>query len=179
MARIAAIIADMFEDSEYAEPAAAFRAAGHEVIHVGLQAGSTVTGKKKAVSVQLDLAVQGLPGDRFDALFIPGGFSPDILRADPEAVRFVREIVESGKPTFLICHGAQLLITARLLKGRKITGWKSIKEDILNAGAEFIDQEVVEDGNLISSRSPADLPAFIRASLKKLSAGQPGRITKG
>jgi len=90
------------------------------------------------------------------------------LRVDDHVVRFVKEFVDSGKPVCLICHAPQLLITAQVLKGRKITGWKSLIQDIKNAGAEFIDQEVVEDGNLISSRSPADLPAFIRACSKKL-----------
>jgi protease I len=91
------------------------------------------------------------------------------LRAHAEPVKFVKDFVESGKPVCLICHAPQLLITAQVLKGRKVTGWKSIIQDIKNAGAEFLDQEVVEDGNLISSRSPADLPAFIRACSKKLA----------
>jgi protease I len=90
------------------------------------------------------------------------------LRVDDAAVKFVREFVERDKPVFAICHAPQLLITAQVLQGRKITGWKSIIQDIKNAGAEFIDQEVVEDGNLISSRHPGDLPAFIKAALKKL-----------
>jgi Putative intracellular protease/amidase len=76
--------------------------------------------------------------------------------------------VESGKPVFVICHGPQRLISAHVLRGRKITGWKSVKDNIINSGAEFVDREVVEDGNIISSRSPADIPAFIKASLKKL-----------
>jgi len=168
MSKIAVIITNMFEDSEYTEPADAFRNAGHELIHVGLQAGEIVRGKKKGTPVKIDRPLMGLSIDLFDALLIPGGYSPDILRVDAEAVRFAREFVESGKPVFVICHGPQLLITGRVLRGRKITGWKSIKEDIINAGAEFIDQDVVEDGNLISSRSPADLPAFIGACLKRL-----------
>jgi len=99
---------------------------------------------------------------------IPGGYSPDKLRVDDQVVQFVKEFVESGKPVCAICHAPQLLINAQVLKGRKITGWKSLVQDIKNAGAEFIDQEVVEDGNLISSRSPADLPAFIRVCSQRL-----------
>jgi protease I len=118
--------------------------------------------------VLIDQAVKDVSVADFDALLIPGGYSPDRLRADADAVRFAKEFVESGKPVFAICHAPQLLITAQVLQGRKITGWKSVIQDIKNAGAEFIDQEVVEDGNLISSRSPRDLPAFIRASLRKL-----------
>lgn len=168
MARIAVPIAGMFEDSEYSEPAAAFKKAGHELIHVGLSAGATVKGKKKTTPVRIDRDFHGLSTDGFDALFIPGGFSPDILRADDDAVRFVRQFFQSGKPVFAICHGPQLLISAQVLKGKKLTGWKSIRQDIINAGAEFFDREVVEDGNLVTSRSPADIPAFINTSLKKL-----------
>ena len=116
----------------------------------------------------IDKAIIEVNPDTFDALLIPGGYSPDKLRAHDEAVQFTRKFMESGKPVFSICHAPQLLITADVLKGRKITGWKSVVQDIKNAGADFIDQEVVEDGNLISSRQPADLPAFIRASLGKL-----------
>jgi protease I len=99
---------------------------------------------------------------------IPGGYSPDRLRANENAVSLVRDFVKSTKPVFSICHAPQILITAQVLEGRKIIGWKSIVQDIKNAGAEFIDKEVVEDGSLISSRHPGDLPAFIKASLKKL-----------
>jgi protease I len=168
MGKIAVLITDMFEDSEYAKPAEAFKKAGYELVHVGLKSGVTVKGMKQGTPVKVDKATQEVKTGDFDALFIPGGYSPDILRASEDAVRFVKDFVESGKPVCLICHAAQLLITAQVLKGRKITGWKSIIQDIKNAGAEFIDQEVVEDGNLISSRSPDDLPAFIRACLKKL-----------
>jgi protease I len=168
MATIAIIITDMFEDSEYSKPAEAFKQAGHELVHIGLKKGQTVKGKKEGTPVLVDQAVKDVSVDAFDALLIPGGYSPDRLRADDDAVRFAKEFVESGKPVFAICHAPQLLITAQVLKGRKITGWRSIIQDIKNAGAEFIDQEVVEDGNLISSRSPQDIPAFIRASLKKL-----------
>jgi len=168
MANIAVIITNMFEDSEYSEPAKAFRQAGHKLIHIGLKAGETVKGKKDGTPVAVEKSVKDASAADYDALLIPGGYSPDILRADDDAVRFAKEFVESGKPVFVICHGPQLLVTARVLKGRKITGWKSVRQDIINAGAEFIDREVVEDGNFVSSRSPADLPAFIDASLKRL-----------
>jgi protease I len=168
MATIAVIITDMFEDSEYSQPAEAFVQAGHRLVHVGLQKGQTVKGAKKGTPVLVEQAVKDVSVADFDALFIPGGYSPDKLRVDADAVRFAREFVESGKPVFAICHAPQLLITAQVLQGRTITGWKSIVQDIKNAGAEFVDQEVVEDGNLISSRSPQDLPAFIQASLRKL-----------
>lgn len=158
----------MFEDSEYSEPVNAFKKAGHKIIRVGLKEGEVVKGKKKGTLVKIDKAVTDVSVEDFDALLIPGGYSPDKLRANEDAVKFTKEFTKSGKPIFSICHGPQLLITAQALKGRKITGWKSIIQDIKNAGAEFIDREVVEDENLVSSRHPGDIPAFIRTSLKKL-----------
>jgi protease I len=169
MSHIAVIITDWFEDSEYTEPAAAFEKAGHVLTHVGLAEGKTVKGKKEGTPVKIDRAVKDVSVKDFDALLIPGGYSPDKIRVDKDAVRFTKEFVESGKPVFLICHAAQLLITADVLGGRKVTGWKSIVQDIKNAGAEYLDQAVVEDGNLVSSRHPGDLPQFIEASLKKLN----------
>jgi protease I len=168
MSKVAIVITDMFEDSEYTKPAEAFKKAGHELVHVGLKAGATVKGKTDGTPVKVDKTAQEVKVGDFDALLIPGGYSPDKLRVDEQVVRFVKEFVESGKPVCAICHGPQLLITAQVLGGRKITGWKSLVQDIKNAGAEFIDQEVVEDGNLISSRGPADIPAFIRACSKRL-----------
>ena len=168
MSKIAVIIADLFEDIEYTTPAKAFKKVGHELVHVGLNARQTVKGKKKGTPVKIDKAVKDVSANDFDALFIPGGYSPDKLRVDENAVRFVKHFVESGKPVFSICHAPQLLITAQVLQGRKVTGWKSIIQDLKNAGAEFIDQEVVEDGNLISSRSPDDIPAFVGTCLKRL-----------
>ena len=168
MSKIAVIITNMFEDSEYSKPVTAFKKAGHKIIHIGLKEGEIVKGKKKETPVKIDKAVTNVSVDDFDALLIPGGYSPDILRANEDVVKFTKEFAESGKPIFSICHGPQLLITADVLKGRKITGWKSIIQDIKNAGAEFIDKEVVVDKNLVSSRYPGDISAFIRESLKKL-----------
>lgn len=168
MSKVAVIITDMFEDSEYTEPAKAFRNAGHTLVHVGFKAGEAVHGKKGGTAVTIEKTVQEVSVEEFDALLIPGGYSPDKLRVDEDAVRFAGDFVRSGKPVFLICHAAQLLITADVLQGRKITGYKSIIQDIKNAGAEFLDQEVVEDGNLVSSRHPADLPAFTRTALRHL-----------
>jgi protease I len=166
MSKIAVLIDNGFEDSEYTRPAEAFREAGHELVHLGKKRGSVVQGKKEETPVIIDREVaEALPAD-YDALLIPGGQSPDHLRADPEPVAFVKEFVESGKPVFFICHGGQLLITADVLKGRKVTGWRSIARDLINAGADYRDEEVVVDGNFVSSRQPSDLDAFIRESLR-------------
>lgn len=168
MSKIAVILADLFEDSEYTEPARSFREAGHELVHIGLTRNEAVKGKKKGTPVTIEKTFDEVSAGDFDALLIPGGYSPDKLRADDRAVRFVKDFMESDKPVFSICHGPQILITADKLRGRRVTGWKSIIQDIKNAGAEFLDREVVVDGNLVTSRQPADLPPFIRASLEKL-----------
>jgi len=173
MSKIAVIITDLFEDSEYTEPAKAFKEAGHELVHIGFEEAKTVKGKKEGTPVRIDKSVKDVSVDDFDALLIPGGYSPDKLRAEEAPVAFTRRFVESGKPVFVICHGPQLLITAQVIKGRKVTGWKSIIQDIKNAGAEFIDRSVVEDGNLISSRHPGDLPDFVTACLRKLAQNKP------
>ena len=169
MANIAVIVDEMFEDSEYTEPVKAFRENGHNIINIGLEKGRTVKGKRRGSEVAIDRSVDEAGTDDYDAILIPGGYSPDHLRAEDKAVNFVKGFMEKGKPVFSICHGAQLLITADVLRGRKVTGWKSITRDLINAGAEYRDSEVVVDGNLISSRQPSDLPAFVKASLEKLS----------
>ncbi len=171
MSRIAVLLTDMFQDVEYEKPAGSFRKAGHELTHVGLRKDALVKGEH-GMMVKIDRAVHDVRIDDFDALFIPGGYSPDKLRIDDDAVRFAKEFVESGKPVFGICHAAQLLITAQVLKGRKATGWKSIIQDIKNAGAEYVEAEVVVDRNLVTSRKPDDIPAFSRAALKMLKNGK-------
>ncbi|MBP1927964.1 protease I [Methanolinea mesophila] len=168
MSKIAVLIADMFEDVEYAEPAEGFKKAGHTLIHVGLKPGAVVRGKHNREKVLIDRSADDVHVAEFDALFIPGGYSPDGLRAHPGPVKFVKDFVESGKPVMGICHAAQLLITAQVLGGRRVTGWVSIVQDIKNAGADYVDQAVVEDGNLLFSRNPGDIPRFIEASLRKM-----------
>ena len=168
MARIAVLIDNKFEDSEYKKPTTAYKKAKHELVIIGVKKG-TVTGEKAGLKVKVEKAVTEVSVDEFDALFVPGGYSPDQLRSHDEVVNFVKQFSATSKPIFFICHGVQLLITADILKGRKVTGWKSLIQDIKNAGAEYLDQEVVVDGNLISSRCPADIPAFIKATLSKLN----------
>jgi protease I len=172
MSRIAILIDQDFEDSEYSQPAEAFRNAGHEIVHLGLTKGEEVRGKKNQTPVKIDEALQDIYHRDFDALLIPGGYSPDRLRAHQEAVDFVQAFVNSGKPVFAICHGPQLLITARVIEGRKVTGWKSIVQDIKNASGIYSDQAVVEDRNLVTSRHPGDIPLFIEACLRKLQLAE-------
>lgn len=169
MAKIATVLADMFEDVEYTKPAKAFTEAGHEVNVIGSEAGSEVTGKSEDTKVKIDVSIADAKFEEYDALFIPGGFSPDILRADDRFVQFAKQFMEKDKPVFAICHGPQLLINAKTLDGRHATGWKSIRVDMENAGAVYEDKEVVVCQNqLVSSRQPDDIPAFIDESLKLL-----------
>ncbi|MDD5078388.1 MAG: type 1 glutamine amidotransferase [Candidatus Omnitrophica bacterium] len=170
MARIGILIDEMFEDSEYEKPAAAFKEAGHELTHLGVEK-KLVKGVKTGLPVKVEKKAGEVSAEDFDAIFIPGGYSPDHLRSHDEVVAFVKQFAGTDRPVFFICHGAQLLITAGVLRGRKVTGWKSIIQDIKNAGAEYLDREVVEDGNFISSRFPSDIPAFIKACLSKLKRG--------
>ena len=168
--RIACVLANGFEDSEFKEPYDAFRAAGQEVTIVGLEAGAQLEGSKGKVRATVDKSFKDISPDDFEALLIPGGFSPDRLRAHDEAVSFVKSIMRKGKPVFAICHGPQLLLTADEYKGHRMTAWKTVLGDLKKAGADVVDQEVVVDKNLVTSRMPADIPAFIRESLKVLQA---------
>ncbi|ANU21259.1 protease [Planococcus plakortidis] len=169
MAKIATLITDMFEDVEYTEPAKAFNEAGHELINIEKEAGKKVTGKQGEAVVTIDKGIDDVNPDDFDALLLPGGFSPDQLRADDRFVTFTKAFMDSKKPVFAICHGPQLLITAKALEGRKATGFKSIQVDMEYAGATVVDEEVaVCQDQLVTSRQPDDIPAFNRESLKLL-----------
>src|SRR5699024_3759366 len=124
----------------------------------------------KEVTITVDESIADVKPEAFDALFIPGGFSPDMLRADERFVKFAKQFMDDKKPVFSICHGAQLLITARALEGRKATGSKSTHVDMEYAGADVLDQEVVVCSNqLVTSRQPDDIPAFNREALNLLS----------
>lgn len=166
--RIATIITDLFEEVEFTDPAKAFEAAGHEVVTIEKEAGKEITGKH-GEKVTIDQAIGDANPAEFDALLIPGGFSPDLLRADDRFGEFTKAFVQEGKPVFAICHGPQVLIDTNLLKGVDITGYRSIRNDLKNAGANYKDEEVVVSHNIVTSRTPDDLPAFNRESLKLLS----------
>src|SRR5699024_6464579 len=168
MAKIATVITNLYEDSEFTEPAKAFEEAGHEVVTIEKKAGNEIEGKKGG-KIKVDKGIDDVKPEDFDALFIPGGFSPDQLRADDRFVEFVKPFMENKKPVFAICHGPQLLITAKTLDGRQGTGYKSIKVDLENAGLTYKDEEVVIcTGHFVTSRTPDDIPAFNRESLSVL-----------
>lgn len=166
--KIATLITNLFEDVEYTEPAQAFKEAGHEVITIDKQSGNEVTGKK-GTTVKIDKSIDEVHPADFDALLIPGGFSPDLLREDDRFGEFAKAFIQDEKPVFAICHGPQVLIDTDLLKGVDITGFKSIRNDLKNAGANYKDEEVVISKNIVSSREPKDIPAFNRESLKLLA----------
>ncbi len=168
MSKIGVLIGPKFEDVEYTKPSQAFKDAGHELMHIGFKEGQVVEGKEEKTKVKIEKSAEDISTDDYDAIFIPGGCSPDKLRENESIVNFTKEFVESSKPVFAICHAPQLLITAKVIEGRNIAGWKSIIVDIENAGGNYVDKEVVEDGNIISSRGPDDIHAFIQRALKKL-----------
>jgi protease I len=167
--KIACVLASHFEDSEFKAPSDAFRQEGHEVVVIGKKAGEMLEGKRGREKAQADLAIDDARPEDYDALFIPGGFSPDQLRADDRFVDFTRAF--DGRPVFAICHGPQLLLTADLVHGRRMTAWKTVQKDLKCCGAQVVDEEVVVDGNLVTSRQPTDIPAFIRESLNVLRMG--------
>jgi protease I len=163
MARIAIVLGPDFEDSEFDVPRNRLDAHGHDVVVVGSSQWTKLTGKKGEVSATVDVSVGVVDADEFDAVVIPGGYSPDHLRTDEAIVRFVRDMATKGAPVAAVCHAGSLLIEADLVEGRTVTSWPSIRTDLVNAGAAWVDEEVVVDGNLITSRKPDDLPAFVEA----------------
>lgn len=167
--RVAMVLAKNFEDSEAIDPKAALESEGAVVTVIGIEPG--VIEGKKGGSLVADTTFANLSEDDFagfDLLVIPGGGSPENLRIYEPAVEFTRRFVESGRPVGSICHGPQLLISANVFRGRTTTCVNKIRDDVVNAGAIYVDRPLVEDGNLISSRVPADLPAFNDALLRAI-----------
>ena len=166
--KVACVLARGFEDSEFRQPYDALKEAGHEVTIVGLEAGQQVHGDKGRETATVERSFSEVMPDAFDALFVPGGVSPDRLRAHPAAVAFVRSFFDRTKPIMAICHGPQIFITAGTYKDHRMTAWKTIQADLTLLGADVVDEEVVVDRNLVTSRQPQDIPAFIREGLKLL-----------
>ena len=166
--KVAFLLANDFEDSEMKVPYDEVIKAGHQADIIGLTKGETLQGKKKKASYTADKAIAEVKAEEYDAIVIPGGSSPENLRENADILKFVTEANQANKPIASICHGPQILISADLLKGRTITSYSALKDDVVNAGAEFKDQEVVVDRNYITSRMPEDEPAFVRELLKAL-----------
>jgi protease I len=172
MSKIACLVGPEFEDSELTLPMRRLEEAGHEVELLGAKGGEEVTGKRGKKTVTVDASVHERRPDQYDALLIPGGHSPDHLRVDHDVVQFVREFGATGRPIAAVCHGPQLLIEAGLVDGVRMTAWRSVWTDLGNAGADVVDEEVVEDGPFITSRKPDDLEAFSRALVTRLHEGE-------
>jgi len=167
--RVAILVEDGFEDRELTGPRDALQAAGAAITIVGPTAGAQFRGKRGEATVTADLAAGSARARDFDALVIPGGYAPDKMRMRHAMVDFAREVIDAGKPVAAICHGPQLLISANALRGRTLTCWPSIAIDVKNAGGLYVDKPVVEDGNLITSRKPDDVPMFADAIIRALS----------
>jgi protease I len=170
--RIAFLATDMVEQVELTEPWKAVEEAGATPELVSLKEGEIqgFNHYDKGERFPVDRTVEDVRADDYDGLVLPGGVgNPDTLRRDEDAVRFVREFVERGRPVAVICHGPWTLVEADVVRGRTLTSWPSLKTDIRNAGANWVDQEVVTDDNLTSSRKPDDLPAFCRTLVEELA----------
>ena len=170
--RVAMLVEDEFEDRELTGPLEALRAAGATVTVIGPTAGAQFTGKRGDAVVTSDAAAGAVRMKDFDALVIPGGHAPDRMRMRHAMVDLARDAMDAGKTVAAICHAPQLLISANALRGRTLTCWPSIAIDVKNAGGLYVDKPVVEDGNLITSRKPDDVPAFCEAIIRALSNGR-------
>jgi protease I len=174
--RIAILATDGFEQAELLEPRKALDAAGAETEVVSPKEGKIKGWNHKdwGDEVKVDLSLEDADPAEYDALLLPGGvMNPDSLRMQPEAVSFVKSFFDSGKPVAAICHGPWTVIEAGAVKGYRLTSWPSLKTDIQNGGGEWVDEEVVVDDNLVTSRKPDDIPAFNREVLKLFAQARP------
>ena len=169
--KVAVLVTDGYEPSELAEPAAALRDAGADLTIVSDHEG-TVRGKTDADTAPVDLTLETARPEDYAALLLPGGVkNPDTMRQNPRGVTFVHHFAEAGKPIAAICHAPWMLIEADAVRGRRVTSYPSLKTDLRNAGAEWIDEEVVVDHGIVTSRSPKDLPSFNAKMLEEFAEG--------
>ena len=169
--KIAILATDGFEQAELTDPRKNLEQAGAKVDVISLKSGEIKGWDKKdwGKSVKVDRLVTDVKPDEYDALVLPGGvINPDKLRIDKNAVAFVKHFVETGKPVAAICHGPWTLIEAGVVQGKTMTSWPSLHTDLSNAGANWVDKEVVQDGNIITSRKPEDIPAFSNKLIEAL-----------
>ena len=169
--KVAILIENFVEDAEFQVPYNALKQAGMEVVVLGSRVNETYKGKQGKLSKQPDSTTTEAIASEFDAVVIPGGMAPDYMRRNPNTVRFVQEAMQQGKWVAAVCHGPQVLIEGDLLKGKQATGFIAIRKDMINAGANYIDEPLVVDGNLITSRQPGDLAIFTTAILSRLGYG--------
>jgi len=173
--RIAFLATDMVEQVELTEPWQAVKDEGAETELVSLEEGEIqgFSHYDKADTFKVDRTVEEARADDYDGLVIPGGVgNPDTMRTDENAVAFVRQFFEQGKPVGVICHGPWMLVEAGVVRGRRVTSWPSLRTDIRNAGGSWVDEEVVVDTGLVTSRKPGDLPAFNRKIVEEFAEGR-------
>lgn len=172
--KVAVLATDGVEQSEFDQPVQALKDAGAEVTIVSLKSGTFKAWDKKdwGKEIAVDKTVDSVKAADYDALVLPGGvMNPDKLRMNKDAISFTKDFMTAGKPVAAICHGPWLLVEADAVKGKKITSYPSIKTDIINAGGNWVDQEVVTDMGLVTSRNPNDLPAFCKKMLEEIGEG--------
>jgi protease I len=168
--RIAILAEEGFEDVELVEPLKAMKEAGAKVVVVGSGSKPRYKGKRGDAIVRVDASVDRVKVTDFDAIIIPGGYAPDKMRLHQPMINLVRKAHDLGKVVAAVCHGPQLLISADIVRGRRVTSWPSVAVDLKNAGADWVDEPVARDGNLITARKPADLPRFNKAIIEALEA---------
>lgn len=176
--KVAILVADGFEEVELTKPRQALDDAGAKTSIVSPKDDTVRSWRHTewGEDFDVDVPLRDAKAENFDALLLPGGvLNPDKLRMDADAMKFVKSFFDAGKPVAAICHGPWSVIEVGAAKGRKIASWPSLKSDLRNAGAEWIDQEVVRDGNLVSSRNPDDIPAFNREMIKLFSEAKAQR----
>jgi protease I len=166
--RIAILAEDNFEDSELTEPLRAMKDAGARVLIVGSGSKKGYKGKRSLAEVKVDTSADKVEASQFDAIIVPGGYAPDKMRLHQSMVDLVRKAHAEGKIIAAICHGPQLLISADIVKGRRVTSWPSVAVDLKNAGAIWVNEPVVKDANIITARKPADLPKFNKTIIEAL-----------
>lgn len=173
--RVAILVADGFEQVEFTEPKKSLEGVGVQTVVVSPQE-EFVYGfhhHDKGDMFSVDMTIKNALNEEFDALLIPGGvISPDTLRANDDAIAFTRSFFSAGKPVFAICHGPQVLITAEVVRDRTLTSYKTVRIDLENAGARWVDESVVVDNGLVTSRSPEDIPDFNAMILEELAEGK-------
>jgi protease I len=165
MRKILIMVDEGVEDSEFIYPYYRLQEEGYKVVIVASKAGETYIGKH-GVPIKSEVSADDVNVEEYDALIIPGGRAPDRMRINENLVKIVKEAYDKGKVIAAICHGPQMLIEANVLRGKKATCWKSVATDLKNAGAKYIDKPIVVDGNIITSRMPADLPRFCQETIK-------------
>jgi protease I len=166
--RIAILTEDDFEDSELMEPLRAMKDAGARVVIVGSGSKQSYKSKRGSATIPVDTTADKVKAEDFDAIIIPGGYAPDKMRLYQPMVDLVRKAHDEGKVIAAICHGPQLLISADIVKGHRVTSWPSVAVDLKNAGGTWVDEPVVRDNNIITSRRPFDLPKFNKAIIEAL-----------